>query len=75
MEKILGRINATHAKMEFKLKHYSNKRNCIQGSSLNSTRSIQKYNSRISVILIYYYLKYWKYNITYAKPRAIYQMH
>jgi hypothetical protein len=27
----------------------------MQGSSLNITPSIQKYNSRISVILIYYY--------------------
>jgi hypothetical protein len=27
----------------------------MQGSSLNTTPSIQKYNSRISVILIYYY--------------------
>jgi hypothetical protein len=33
MEKILRRINVTHAKKEFKLKHYSNKRNCMQGSS------------------------------------------
>jgi hypothetical protein len=35
--------------------HYSNKRNCMQSSSLNNITSIQKYNSRISVILIYYY--------------------
>jgi hypothetical protein len=27
----------------------------MQGFSLNTTPSIQKYNSRISVILIYYY--------------------
>jgi hypothetical protein len=27
----------------------------MSGSSLNTTPSIQKYNSRISVILIYYY--------------------
>jgi hypothetical protein len=27
----------------------------MQGSSLNTTPSIQKYNLRISVILIYYY--------------------
>jgi hypothetical protein len=27
----------------------------MQGSSLNTTPFIQKYNSRISVILIYYY--------------------
>jgi hypothetical protein len=27
----------------------------MQGSSLNTTPSIKKYNSRISVILIYYY--------------------
>jgi hypothetical protein len=27
----------------------------MQGSSLNTIPSIQKYNSRISVILIYYY--------------------
>jgi hypothetical protein len=27
----------------------------MQGSSLNNPLSIQKYNSRISVILIYYY--------------------
>jgi hypothetical protein len=54
MEKILWRINAAHFKKN-KLKHYSNKRNCMQGSSLNITPSIQKYNSRISVILIYYY--------------------
>jgi hypothetical protein len=54
-KKILRRINITHAKKEFKLKHYSNKRNYMQGSSLNTTHWIQKYNSRISVILIYYY--------------------
>jgi hypothetical protein len=34
--------NKCHAckKKEFKLKHYSNKRNCMQGSSLNTTHSI-----------------------------------
>jgi hypothetical protein len=37
------------------IKNYSNKRNCMQSSSLNNITSIQKYNSRISVILIYYY--------------------
>jgi hypothetical protein len=42
-------------KKKFKLKNYSNKKNCIQGSSLNTNASIQKYNTRILVILIYYY--------------------
>jgi hypothetical protein len=42
-------------KKESKLKTYSNKRNCMQDSSLNTTPSIQKYNLIISVILIYYY--------------------
>jgi hypothetical protein len=42
-------------KREFKYKQYSNKRNCMQSSSLNNITSIKKYNSRISVILIYYY--------------------
>jgi hypothetical protein len=54
-KKIIRRINVTHAKKEFKLKNYSNKRNCMQGFSLNTTTSIQKYNSRILVTLIYYY--------------------
>jgi hypothetical protein len=36
--------------------HYSNKRNCMQSSFLNNITSIQKYNSRISMILIYYYV-------------------
>jgi hypothetical protein len=53
--KILWRINATHAKKEFKLKTLFKQKNCMQGSSLNTIPSIQKYNSRISVILIYYY--------------------
>jgi hypothetical protein len=35
--------------------HYSNKRNCMQSSSLNNITSIKKSNSRISVIIIYYY--------------------
>jgi hypothetical protein len=35
--------------------HYSNKRNCMQISSLNNITSIQKHNSKISVIFIYYY--------------------
>jgi hypothetical protein len=49
--------NKCHAckKRNLSWKHYSNKRNCMQGSFLNTTPSIQKYNSRISVILIYYY--------------------
>jgi hypothetical protein len=55
MKKILWRINVTHAKKEFKLKNLFKQKNCMQGSSLNTTPSIQKYNSRISVILIYYY--------------------
>jgi hypothetical protein len=55
MEKILWRINVTHIKKEFKLKTYSNKRSCMQDSSLNTTLSIQKYNSGISLIIIYYY--------------------
>jgi hypothetical protein len=37
------------------IKHYSNKKNCMQSSFLNNITSIQK-NSRISVILIYYYV-------------------
>jgi hypothetical protein len=37
------------------IKHYSNKRNCMQSFSLNNITFVQKYNSRISVILIYYY--------------------
>src|SRR5688572_18382361 len=45
----------TSKKMNLSIKHYSNKRNCMQSSSLNNITSIQKYNSRISVILIYYY--------------------
>jgi len=53
MDKILRRINVTHIKKEFKLKTYSNKRSCMQGSSLNTTLSIQKYNSGISLIIIY----------------------
>jgi hypothetical protein len=53
--KILQRINVTHIKKKFKLKTYSNKRSCMQGSSLNTTLSIQKYNSGISLIIIYYY--------------------
>jgi hypothetical protein len=55
MEKILQRINVSHAKKEFKLKTLFKQKNCMQGSSLNTTPSIQKYNSRISMILIYYY--------------------
>jgi hypothetical protein len=49
--------NKCHAckKSEFKYKTFSNKINCMQSSSLNNITSIQKYNSRISVILIYYY--------------------
>jgi hypothetical protein len=54
-KKILQRINVTHIKKEFKLKTYSNKRSCMQCSSLNTTLSIQKYNSGISLIIIYYY--------------------
>jgi hypothetical protein len=54
-KKILRRINVTHVKKEFKLKHYSNKRNFMQDSSLNTTPLIKKYNLIISVILIYYY--------------------
>jgi 5'-3' exonuclease len=42
-------------KKEFKLKHYSNKRNYMQDSFLNTTPSIQKYNSGILLIIIYYY--------------------
>jgi hypothetical protein len=39
--KILWRINATHAKKKnLSWKHYSNKRNYMQGSSLNTTHSI-----------------------------------
>jgi hypothetical protein len=58
-EKILRIINATHAKKNLckknlSWKHYSNKKNNMQCSFLNTTPSIQKYNSRISVILIYY---------------------
>jgi hypothetical protein len=40
MEKILWRINATHAKKEFKLKTLFKKRNFLQCSSLNTTPSI-----------------------------------
>jgi hypothetical protein len=49
--------NKCHAckKRNLSIKHYSNKKNCMQSSSLNNITSIQKYNSRISVILIYYY--------------------
>jgi hypothetical protein len=43
-------------KKEFKLKTlFKQKRNCIQDSFLNTTPSIQKYNSGISLIIIYYY--------------------
>jgi hypothetical protein len=41
-------------KRNLSIKHYS-KKICMQSSSLNNITSIQKYNSRISVILIYYY--------------------
>jgi hypothetical protein len=55
-KKILRRKNVTHAKKEnLSIIHYSNKRNCMQSSSLNNITSIQKYNSKISVIIIYYY--------------------
>jgi hypothetical protein len=43
-------------KKEFKLKTLFKQKNCVQGSSLNTTPSIQKYNLIISVILIYYTL-------------------
>jgi hypothetical protein len=55
MEKILRRINVTHEKREIKYKTLFKQKNCMQRSSLNNITSIQKYNSRISVILIYYY--------------------
>jgi hypothetical protein len=55
MEKILRRLNVTHAKMEFKYKTLFKQKNCMQSSSLNNITFIQKYNLRISVILIYYY--------------------
>jgi hypothetical protein len=42
-------------KKEFKLKTLFKQKNCMQDSSLNTTPFIQKYNSRISVILNYYY--------------------
>jgi hypothetical protein len=41
-------------KIEFKYKTLFKQKNCMQSSSLNNITSIQKYNSRISVILIYY---------------------
>jgi hypothetical protein len=47
-----------HGMAEISWKHYSNKRNYMQDSSLNTTPSIQKYNLIISVILIYYYTLY-----------------
>jgi hypothetical protein len=55
MEKILRRINVTHAKKEFKYKTLFKQKKLHAKSSLNNITSIQKYNSRISVILIYYY--------------------
>jgi hypothetical protein len=55
MEKILRRINATHAKKEFNLKTLFKQKKLHARLFLNTTPSIQKYNSRISVILIYYY--------------------
>jgi hypothetical protein len=45
----------TCKKGNLSIMHYSTKRNSMQSSSLNNITSIQKYNSRISVILIYYY--------------------
>jgi hypothetical protein len=42
-------------KKEFKYNTLFKQKNCMQSSSLNNITSIQKYNSRISVILIYYY--------------------
>ncbi|PWZ11025.1 hypothetical protein Zm00014a_007652 [Zea mays] len=54
--KNITKKNITHAKKgNLSIIHYSNKRNYMQSSSLNNITSIQKYNSRISVILIYYY--------------------
>jgi hypothetical protein len=55
MEKILWRINATHAKKEFKLKILFKQKKLNARLFLNTTLSIQKYNSKISVTLIYYY--------------------
>jgi hypothetical protein len=42
-------------KKEFKLKTLFKQKNLHARLFLNTTPSIQKYNSRISVILIYYY--------------------
>jgi hypothetical protein len=57
MEKILRRINVTHIKKNlFKLKIlFKKKEIACKALYLNTTPSIQKYNSGISLIIIYYY--------------------
>jgi hypothetical protein len=55
MEKILWRINATHAKNEFKLKTLFKQKKLHARLFFKYYSLHQKYNSRISVIFIYYY--------------------
>jgi hypothetical protein len=56
MEKNITKKKMSHMqKREFKYNTLFKQKNCMQSSSLNNISSIQKYNSKISVILIYYY--------------------
>jgi hypothetical protein len=56
MEKILRRINATHAKKEFKLKTLFKQKKLHARLFFKYYSLHRKYNSRISVIFIYYYV-------------------
>jgi hypothetical protein len=58
MEKILRRINVTHAKKKFKLKTLFKQKKLHARLFFKYYSLHQKYNSRISVILIYYYALY-----------------
>jgi hypothetical protein len=55
MEKILRRINVTHAKKEFKLKTLFKQKKLYARLFFKYYSLHQKYNLRISVILICYY--------------------
>jgi hypothetical protein len=55
-KKILRRINATHAKKEFKLKTLFKQKKLHTRLLFKYYSLHPKYNSRISVILIYYYV-------------------
>jgi hypothetical protein len=56
MKKKLWKINVTHAKKEFKLKTLFKQKKFHARLFFKYYSFIQKYNSRISVILIYYYV-------------------